>query len=152
MRAKVFIDCSGDGDLAAWAGAPFELGDDDGQLLYPTLMFRVNGVVITSYSIHYTKLYDGVRLAVRFGLGFGFALGCAAALGEVSSGPLDAWRRAATASGAGDGTLGVAAAGAAVDPVALRSGVAMRASPFFAWNFRPAVASSSTAKSSYNFV
>jgi len=44
VRAKVFIDCSGDGDLAAWAGAPFELGDDDGQLLYPTLMFRVNGV------------------------------------------------------------------------------------------------------------
>ncbi len=42
--AKVFIDCSGDGDLAAWAGAPFELGDHDGQLLYPTLMFRVNGV------------------------------------------------------------------------------------------------------------
>jgi hypothetical protein len=44
VLAKVFIDCSGDGDIAAWAGAPFELGDDDGQLLYPTLMFRVNGV------------------------------------------------------------------------------------------------------------
>lgn len=44
VRGKVFIDCSGDGDLAAWSGAPVELGDDHGDLLYPTLMFRVNGV------------------------------------------------------------------------------------------------------------
>src|SRR5579862_1502850 len=27
IRADVFIDCSGDGDLAAWAGAPYEVGD-----------------------------------------------------------------------------------------------------------------------------
>ena len=26
VRARSFIDCSGDGDLAAWAGAPFEKG------------------------------------------------------------------------------------------------------------------------------
>ena len=44
VRADVFIDCSGDGDLAAWAGAPFELGDDQGHLLYPSMMFRLNGV------------------------------------------------------------------------------------------------------------
>jgi FAD-dependent oxidoreductase family protein len=42
IRGRVFIDCSGDGDLAAWAGAPFEL--EAGNLLYPTMMFRVNGV------------------------------------------------------------------------------------------------------------
>jgi hypothetical protein len=41
---RIFIDCSGDGDLAAWAGAPFEVGDGNGNMLYPTLMFRVNGV------------------------------------------------------------------------------------------------------------
>jgi hypothetical protein len=41
---QVFIDCSGDGDLAAWAGAPFEVGDGAGDMLYPTMMFRVNGV------------------------------------------------------------------------------------------------------------
>jgi hypothetical protein len=40
VSAQVFIDCSGDGDLAAWAGAPFEKGD----LLYPSMMFRINGV------------------------------------------------------------------------------------------------------------
>jgi hypothetical protein len=41
---RLFIDCSGDGDLAAWAGAPFELGDGNGSMLYPSLMFRLNGV------------------------------------------------------------------------------------------------------------
>lgn len=41
---RIFIDCSGDGDLAAWAGAPFERGDGAGGMLYPTMMFRLNGV------------------------------------------------------------------------------------------------------------
>jgi len=44
ILGRVFIDCSGDGDLAAFAGAPYEKGDDKGNLLYPTMMFRVNGV------------------------------------------------------------------------------------------------------------
>ena len=44
ILARVLIDCSGDGDLAAFAGAPFEKGGADGQMLYPTMMFRVNGV------------------------------------------------------------------------------------------------------------
>jgi hypothetical protein len=41
---RIFIDCSGDGDLAAWSGAPFEHGDGAGGMLYPTMMFRLNGV------------------------------------------------------------------------------------------------------------
>ena len=44
VRARMFIDCSGDGDLAHWAGAPMEKGDDDGHLLYPTMMFRVGNI------------------------------------------------------------------------------------------------------------
>jgi len=44
LRSRVFIDCSGDGDLAKLAGVPYEVGDGDGNLLYPTMMFRVNGV------------------------------------------------------------------------------------------------------------
>jgi hypothetical protein len=44
IRADIFIDCSGDGDLAAWAGAPFEVGDGDGRMLYPSMMFRLNGI------------------------------------------------------------------------------------------------------------
>ncbi|HEY0849083.1 MAG TPA: FAD-dependent oxidoreductase [Bradyrhizobium sp.] len=44
VRAGIFIDCSGDGDLAAWAGAPFEIGDNAGHMLYPSMMFRLNGI------------------------------------------------------------------------------------------------------------
>ena len=44
IRAQVFIDASGDGDLLAWAGAPWEKGDAQGEMLYPTLMFRVASV------------------------------------------------------------------------------------------------------------
>lgn len=44
LTAQAFIDCSGDGDLAAWAGAEFGKGDAKGLLLYPSTMFRVNGV------------------------------------------------------------------------------------------------------------
>ena len=46
IRAKTFIDCSGDGDLAYLAGVPMERGGSTGQggMLYPTLMFRVGNV------------------------------------------------------------------------------------------------------------
>src|SRR5258708_23013469 len=44
IRADIFIDCSGDGDLAAWAGAPFEVGDREGHMLYPSMMFRLNAI------------------------------------------------------------------------------------------------------------
>ncbi len=44
VRANVFVDCSGDADLAAFAGVPFELGDGQGSGLFPTTMFRVGHV------------------------------------------------------------------------------------------------------------
>ena len=44
ILGRIFIDCSGDGDLAAFAGAAYEKGDADGHMLFPTMMFRVNGV------------------------------------------------------------------------------------------------------------
>lgn len=44
IRARQFIDCSGDADLAHWAGLPTGKGDEAGDLLYPTLMFRVGNV------------------------------------------------------------------------------------------------------------
>jgi len=44
VRGRTFIDCSGDGDLAHFAGVATDKGDAGGALLYPTLMFRVGNV------------------------------------------------------------------------------------------------------------
>src|SRR5690606_21887362 len=44
IRANAFIDASGDADVAAFAGVPFEVGDGAGSGLFPTTMFRVGQV------------------------------------------------------------------------------------------------------------
>jgi len=45
LTGNVFIDCSGDGDIAIGAGAPFEIGDaSKGDLQPVTLIFRMMGV------------------------------------------------------------------------------------------------------------
>ncbi len=45
LRAKVYVDGSGDADLAAWAGAEFHMGDDDGKNLMPaTHCFALSNV------------------------------------------------------------------------------------------------------------
>jgi hypothetical protein len=44
IAGRIFVDCSGDGDLAAWRGAPFEVGDGRGGMLFPTTMYRICGV------------------------------------------------------------------------------------------------------------
>ncbi|MBI4358717.1 MAG: FAD-dependent oxidoreductase [Candidatus Omnitrophica bacterium] len=42
IRARTVIDCTGDGDVAAQAGAPYEVGREDDRLVQPmTLMFRM---------------------------------------------------------------------------------------------------------------
>jgi hypothetical protein len=42
VKARAVVDCTGDGDIAARAGAPFEIGRDDDALVQPmTLMFRM---------------------------------------------------------------------------------------------------------------
>jgi hypothetical protein len=48
VLAASFIDCSGDADVAAFAGVPFELGDGQGSGLYPTTMFRIAHVDATA--------------------------------------------------------------------------------------------------------
>jgi len=44
VRAKIFIDCTGDGDLAIMAGADFNLGDENGDLMPGTLCSAWNNV------------------------------------------------------------------------------------------------------------
>lgn len=44
VRAKVYIDCTGDGDLAAFAGAGFEKGDEHGEMMAATLCAIWNNI------------------------------------------------------------------------------------------------------------
>ena len=44
IHADYFIDCTGDGDLAAMAGAGWDYGDENGRVQAGTLCFRVAGV------------------------------------------------------------------------------------------------------------
>jgi hypothetical protein len=70
VLGRIFIDCSGDGDLAAWAGAPFEVGDGNGNMLYPTLMFRVNGVDAAAAGEAWTDIPRLMAEAERMGARF----------------------------------------------------------------------------------
>jgi hypothetical protein len=45
VRGRVVVDASGDADVAAWAGVPFEKAP---HLLFPSLMFRINGVDVAA--------------------------------------------------------------------------------------------------------
>lgn len=54
-RACVYIDATGDADLAAWAGAEFQMGDDDGSLQPATHCFSLGGV-------NYERYTTGVNL------------------------------------------------------------------------------------------
>ncbi len=44
VRAKAFVDATGDGDLCAWAGAPFEKGDAEGRMQPGTLISLWSGI------------------------------------------------------------------------------------------------------------
>ena len=44
IQGKIFIDCSGDGDLGYYASVPFDKGNSEGKVQYPTLIFRVHNV------------------------------------------------------------------------------------------------------------
>lgn len=48
-KAKIYIDCTGDGDIAAWAGADYMKGDSDGKLQKSTLCYSVANVDSYAY-------------------------------------------------------------------------------------------------------
>lgn len=43
-KAKIYVDCTGDGDLAAWAGADYMYGDESGEVQTSTLCFSIVNV------------------------------------------------------------------------------------------------------------
>lgn len=44
VSAKIFLDCSGNGDIAVKSGVPYKLGNDKGQMMGPTLTFFMQNV------------------------------------------------------------------------------------------------------------
>jgi glycine/D-amino acid oxidase-like deaminating enzyme len=77
VRARVTVDCTGDGDVAVQAGAPSELGRADGLVQPMTLMFRVVEFQRASFEAYVTQnpkqwrgvhgLWDLVREATEAG-------------------------------------------------------------------------------------
>lgn len=50
IPAKVFVDCTGDADVSAWAGAPFEKGRPKDGLMQPvSLEFLVGGIQVEPF-------------------------------------------------------------------------------------------------------
>ena len=99
VLAKVFIDCSGDGDIAAWSGAPYALGDETGATLYPTMMFRVNGVDATAAGEAWKTIDRRIGEAARQGI----ALPGRHAILRPQRNPVE-WRVCATRVRNADGT------------------------------------------------
>lgn len=50
FKAKIFVDCTGDGDLAVWAGAHYFMGDSSDQIQKSTLCFSVANVDSYGYA------------------------------------------------------------------------------------------------------
>ena len=62
VRAKAFIDCTGDGDVAARAGVPFALGSGkDGHMQSATLFFRVCNVNTEKLDMHIAEHAQEIR-------------------------------------------------------------------------------------------
>ena len=70
ILGQLFIDCSGDGDLAAWAGAPWELGDGRGNMLYPSTMYRIGGVDAAKAGKAWERIPELMEAAERQGRRF----------------------------------------------------------------------------------
>ncbi len=69
FKAKVYVDCTGDGDLAAWAGAAFEKGDESGQMQPATLCFVITNVdeqaLTRGPRIHFYDPESPIHKAIR---------------------------------------------------------------------------------------
>ncbi len=62
ILAKIVIDCTGDGDIAARAGAPYEKGDAyDGRMMGCTMVFGASGVNVRPFLDYISNFSDTVN-------------------------------------------------------------------------------------------
>lgn len=62
IKAKVIVDCTGDGDVAARSGVKYDLGRvEDGNMQPATLFFRVNNVDTEKLAAHIHEHRDEIR-------------------------------------------------------------------------------------------
>ncbi len=68
-RARTYVDCTGDGDLAAWAGATYEKGGESGQMQPATLCFIIANVdenaLAAGPRIHFFDPDSPIHRAIR---------------------------------------------------------------------------------------
>lgn len=65
IQGKIFIDATGDGDVSAFSGVPFEKGSQEGEIQPPTLMFvirNVNREKFRNFLIANPSLYSNFSL------------------------------------------------------------------------------------------
>lgn len=62
-KADVYIDCTGDGDLAAWAGADYYHGNQEGSFQASTLCFAISNVDDEKYAEQKWQLHGGNKLS-----------------------------------------------------------------------------------------
>lgn len=70
ITGDVYIDCSGDGDIAALSGAPYELGSPSGELQPVSLIYRLANVDYAAYVKWVDENPDDFLLAENPVLGF----------------------------------------------------------------------------------
>ena len=67
LSADVFIDCTGDADVAFRAGAPFAKGDASGKLQASTLCFAIGNIDLERYLDFYQRIggQNGLRKLIK---------------------------------------------------------------------------------------
>ena len=63
IRAKNYVDCTGDGDLAVMAGCPFEFGGPSGNCQPMTLCFKLDHVDRKRVPKNLSELYNQAKVA-----------------------------------------------------------------------------------------
>lgn len=66
INAKVFIDCTGDADLAVFSGAPTVFGDENGHTQVSSVFFTIDGVDKTLLQTHVDRYPENTHKTQRY--------------------------------------------------------------------------------------